>query len=212
MQQLGKVVYWQDQKGFGFLVCQQTGQKLFFHIRDFTQAKSRPALGDILSFSIGTDKHGRPIATALALRHPVTNLKSNQQPYIDVGYAQDVALYFRAAFLVIVIIALLFGSLPYILPLLYLEASLLTYWLYQTDKNAAIARQSQRLPEESLQMFSLIGGWPGALLAQRKLAHKRSKPLFQREFWLIVLANSLILLWLLSQYGQRFLSTLALLQ
>lgn len=212
MQQLGKVVYWQDQKGFGFLICQQTGQKLFFHIRDFIVDKSRPALGDILTFTTGTDKQGRPIATALALHHPANSITTAPQPYIDLDYAQDVALYFRAAFLVIVIIALLFGSLPYILPLLYLEASLLTYWLYQTDKNAAIARQPQRLPEESLQMFSLIGGWPGALLAQRKLAHKRRKPLFQREFWLVALANSLVLLWLLSQHGQQFLSTLALLR
>jgi uncharacterized membrane protein YsdA (DUF1294 family) len=59
-------------------------------------------------------------------------------------------------------------------------------------------------------MFSLIGGWPGALVAQKKLAHKRSKPLFQREFWLVVLGNCLLLLWLMSQHGQQFLSRLAL--
>ncbi|MCT8124927.1 DUF1294 domain-containing protein [Alishewanella sp. BS5-314] len=213
MQLTGKVVFWQDKKGFGFLLCQQTEQKLFFHIRDFTDSKSRPAEGDELQFSIGTDKQGRPIATQLSIlsanpatrQHPLPRLSS-----VDLDYTQDVALYFRAAFLMLVIIALLFGTLPYLLPILYLEASLFTYWLYQADKNAAVARQTQRLPEESLQMFSLIGGWPGALVAQKKLAHKRSKALFQREFWLVVLGNCLLLLWLMSQHGQQFLSRLAL--
>jgi hypothetical protein len=34
----------------------------------------------------------------------------------------------------------------------------------------------------------LLGGWPGAFLAQRRLRHKLSKPGFQVLFWLIVLA------------------------
>lgn len=221
MQLTGKVVFWQDQKGFGFLLCDQTQQKLFFHIRDFLPQpvetrKARPAEGDCLAFSLAHDKQGRPIATGLhwldskpVTRASTQNALARSKNTVDLNYTQDVALYFRAAFLMLVIIALLFGTLPYLLPMLYLEASLFTYWLYQADKNAAIARQPQRLPEESLQMFSLIGGWPGALFAQKKLAHKRSKALFQREFWLIVLANCIMLGWLLSQHGQQFLSRFA---
>lgn len=219
MQLTGKVVFWQDEKGFGFLICDQTNQKLFFHIRDLlpnpaTKIKARPVEGDSLLFNLGSDKQGRPIATALQLQRssaaePMPQVTSSRKNIVDLAYAQDLALYFRAAFLMLVIIALLFGTLPYLLPILYLEASLFTYWLYQADKNAAIAQQTQRLPEESLQMFSLIGGWPGALVAQKKLAHKRSKPLFQREFWLIVLANCILLVWLLSQHGQQFLSRFA---
>lgn len=219
MQLTGKVVFWQDEKGFGFLICDQTNQKLFFHIRDLlpnpaNKTKARPVEGDSLLFNMGSDKQGRPIATALQLQRSsvaeqTPQVTSNRKNAVDLAYAQDLALYFRAAFLMLVIIALLFGTLPYLLPILYLEASLFTYWLYQADKNAAIARQAQRLPEESLQMFSLIGGWPGALVAQKKLAHKRSKPLFQREFWLIVLANCILLVWLLSQHGQQFLSRFA---
>lgn len=214
MRLTGKVVFWQDKKGFGFLFCQETEQKLFFHIRDLAESHHRPAEGDEFSFSIGEDKQGRPIAKQLSLVHanPVAIQQRLPQVHaVDLGYTQDIALYFRAAFLMLVIIALLFGTLPYLLPILYLEASLFTYWLYRADKHAAIARQSQRIPEESLQMFSLIGGWPGALLAQQQLAHKRSKPLFQREFWFIVLGNCLLLLWLMSQHGQQFLSRLALL-
>lgn len=213
MHHTGKVVFWQDKKGFGFLQTELQEPKLFFHIRDFVEAKCRPVEGDILAFTLGEDKQGRPIATQLSIIS--ANLEARKEPLaalsrVDLNYTQDVALYFRAAFLMLVIIALLFGTLPYLLPILYIEASLFTYWLYQADKNAAIARQSQRLPEESLQMFSLIGGWPGALLAQKKLAHKNSKPMFQREFWLVVAGNCILLLWLMSQHGQQFLSRLAL--
>ena len=31
-----------------------------------------------------------------------------------------------------------------------------------------------------------LGGWPGALLAQRRLRHKCSKPSYQIIFWIIV--------------------------
>lgn len=211
MQLTGRVVFWRDDKGFGFVVCDQTQQKLFFHIRDFVAPSPRPGEGDRLSFKLGHDRKNRPIAVSLALQQQANrSMRHRIAPVVDLTYTQDVALYFRCAFLVLVVIALLFGSLPYVLPLLYIEASLFTYWLYQADKNAAIARQSTRLPEQSLQLFSLIGGWPGALLAQKKLAHKRSKFLFQREFWLVVIGNSILLIWLLSQHGQQFLNRLAL--
>jgi uncharacterized membrane protein YsdA (DUF1294 family)/cold shock CspA family protein len=211
MQLTGKVVHWRDDKGFGFIVPDNDKQQLFFHIRDFADTKIRPAEGARLQFSLGVDKHGRPLATQLAVITPAAMATAKNEPVvIDLDYTQDVALYFRCAFLVLVVIALLFGTLPYVLPILYIEASLFTYWLYQADKTAAIARQRQRLPEQSLQLFSLIGGWPGALLAQKKLAHKRRKFLFQREFLLVIIGNGLLLLWLLSQHGKLFLGRLAL--
>ncbi|SJM91388.1 Cold-shock protein (fragment) [Crenothrix polyspora] len=43
-----------------------------------------------------------------------------------------------------------------------------------------------RIPEKSLHTLELLGGWPGALLAQRTLRHKNRKPSYQVVFWLIV--------------------------
>ncbi|MDX1677866.1 DUF1294 domain-containing protein, partial [Arsukibacterium sp.] len=170
-----------------------------------------PAEGCRLQFTLGSDKQRRPIARQLKMIEPAAKILPPPEPeFVDLDYAQDVALYFRCAFLVLVVIALLFGTLPYVLPILYIEASLFTYWLYRADKAAAIARQRQRLPEQSLQLFSLIGGWPGALLAQKKLSHKRRKFLFQREFLLVIIGNGILLIWLLSQHGQLFLGRLAL--
>ncbi|KKO45021.1 DNA-binding protein [Arsukibacterium ikkense] len=212
MQLTGKVVHWRDDKGFGFVVPDNDTQQLFFHIRDFADSKIRPAEGCRLQFSLGKDKRGRPLATQLQVIQASSTASSAtvESPVIDLDYTRDVSLYFRCAFLVLVVIALLFGTLPYVLPILYIEASLFTYWLYRADKAAAVARQRQRLPEQSLQLFSLIGGWPGALLAQKRLAHKRRKFLFQREFLLVIIGNGILLLWLLSQHGQLFLGRLAL--
>ncbi|WP_166836762.1 DUF1294 domain-containing protein [Rheinheimera pleomorphica] len=216
MQLTGTVVFWRDDKGFGFVLCQQNAQKLFFHIRDFAGTEGRPQQGDQLQFSLSTDKRGRAIAapwrfSAEGKKTPAPAPQSALSSVTDINQASQFALFFRLAFFLAVILALLFGKLLYVLPLLYIEASLMTYWLYKIDKEAAIARHGNRLAEESLQLFALIGGWPGAYLAQQQLAHKRSKLSFRREFGFVILGNTLLVTWLLSPWGQAFLARMALL-
>lgn len=63
--------------------------------------------------------------------------------------------------------------------------SLIAFGLYALDKRRA-RRGQWRVPESSLHFWALIGGWPGAFLAQRLLRHKSSKFSFQFGFWLIV--------------------------
>jgi uncharacterized membrane protein YsdA (DUF1294 family) len=63
----------------------------------------------------------------------------------------------------------------------------LTYWTYAVDKRRAEERK-WRVPEARLHLLELLGGWPGAFLAQRRLRHKCSKGSYQMVFWLIVLA------------------------
>lgn len=216
MQLTGTVVFWRDDKGFGFVVCDQDQQKYFFHIRDQAAGNARPAKGDVLHFQLGNDKQNRPIAlnwhlAQQAVQVTTVNTTSVYSDATHIMQASQFALFFRIAFFLAVIVALLFGQLLYVLPLLYIEASLMTYWLYKTDKDAAIARHGNRLAEESLQLFALIGGWPGAYVAQQQLAHKRSKLSFRREFGFVILGNTLLVLWLLSPWGQQFLARMALL-
>lgn len=63
----------------------------------------------------------------------------------------------------------------------------LTYWIYAVDKRRAEAGLG-RVPEVNLHLLELLGGWPGAFLAQRHLRHKCSKASYQFVFWLIVLS------------------------
>jgi len=64
--------------------------------------------------------------------------------------------------------------------------SALAYWVYSVDKRRAEAGL-WRVPEAHLHLLELLGGWPGAFLAQRRLRHKCSKGSYQVMFWLIVL-------------------------
>jgi uncharacterized membrane protein YsdA (DUF1294 family) len=66
--------------------------------------------------------------------------------------------------------------------------NVLTYWQYARDKRRA-QEGEWRVPEVRLHLLELFGGWPGALLAQRRLRHKCSKSGYQAAFWLIVLAS-----------------------
>lgn len=73
--------------------------------------------------------------------------------------------------------------------------SLLTLVLYWRDKRAAVLGM-WRTPEGTLHLFELLGGWPGALIGQKKLYHKCSKVSYQVEFWIVVVLNILGLLYL----------------
>ena len=75
-----------------------------------------------------------------------------------------------------------------LIPLAYGLLSLITYAVYALDK--AAARQGRRrVPERRLHLLALLGGWPGALLAQQHLRHKTSKTRFLLLFWLTVGIN-----------------------
>jgi uncharacterized membrane protein YsdA (DUF1294 family) len=64
-------------------------------------------------------------------------------------------------------------------------ASLVAFTFYAWDKRRAV-RGEWRTPEKILHLCALLGGWPGAFLAQRLLRHKNAKVPFQIVFWLIV--------------------------
>ena len=66
--------------------------------------------------------------------------------------------------------------------------SLLTFFVYGFDKNAAQAGR-WRTAESTLHLLSLAGGWPGAWIAQRLFRHKVSKTSFMAVYWATVLVH-----------------------
>ena len=63
-----------------------------------------------------------------------------------------------------------------------------TFLAYRSDRRSAEAGE-WRVPEATLHFVALIGGWPGAFLAQRTFRHKTSKISFQFVFWSIVFSH-----------------------
>lgn len=85
------------------------------------------------------------------------------------------------------------GRLHFLVPVGYLGMSLVAGIAYAFDKSAA-RTQRQRISERTLLVLGLLGGWPGALLAQRMFRHKTAKASFQAAFWITIVLNLTVLL------------------
>jgi uncharacterized membrane protein YsdA (DUF1294 family) len=94
--------------------------------------------------------------------------------------------------------AMLVWDLPWLVAGAYLITSITCFVAYAIDKSAA-RNGSWRTPERTLLLLGLVGGWPGALLAQQWLRHKTSKRSFRQMFWVTVVANIIGFLWLSSR-------------
>lgn len=75
--------------------------------------------------------------------------------------------------------------------LVYAVASVVAFILYGYDKQQA-RHGRWRTPEKLLHGVELLGGWPGALVAQQVFRHKTRKVPFQVWFWLIVTVHQAV--------------------
>jgi uncharacterized membrane protein YsdA (DUF1294 family) len=114
-----------------------------------------------------------------------------------------------AVFLLAVLVGALLGVVPLVLAGAYVLCSIVAYVLYASDKAAAGAGR-QRTPEKTLHLVALLGGWPGALVAQKKFRHKTAKASFQVVFWITFVANLAVVAWLLADAGARALMRMSL--
>lgn len=94
----------------------------------------------------------------------------------------------RFSYLLLLIAAIgsLFTSHPFILWLLLINV--LTLAMYGADKMAA-RRAMRRVPEATLLVFGLIGGWPGAIIGQQLFRHKTKKQPFKTYFIVSVIVS-----------------------
>lgn len=182
----GKISSWKDEQGFGFIAQNGGGPSVFFHIKAFTERGIRPAPGDIVTYELSANEKGQPRAERVAFvrdRHARPDAPSGARsgsPLLAFG------------FLAVLAVAVVLGALPVLALGLYAVASLVTFITYGVDKSAA-RNGRWRTRESTLHMLGLIGGWPGALLAQRVYRHKSKKREFQMVFWLTVLVNCAVL-------------------
>ncbi|MGD9825750.1 DUF1294 domain-containing protein [Desulfobacter sp.] len=85
--------------------------------------------------------------------------------------------------------------------------SIVAFLMYAKDKNAA-ERGKWRTSESTLHTLSLIGGWPGAAIAQSFLRHKSKKAFFRVIYWVTIIANCCFLYWLITPRGGIWLKAI----
>ena len=186
--QKGTLTTWKDDKGFGFIQPLNTeGDAVFIHITGFRAGiERRPAPGDMIYYHVTREEntgklraynaHIKGVGDVAFKRKP----RSSKPNLVGEMIAQSFLLFpFGCAFYVWRMMA---NPLPLIV---YGVMSMITVMLYKIDKNRA-QQEAWRISEASLHLAELVGGWPGALVAQYKFRHKNAKLSYQLTFWMIV--------------------------
>ncbi|HET9821026.1 MAG TPA: cold shock and DUF1294 domain-containing protein [Burkholderiaceae bacterium] len=196
MRFAGRLKSWNDDRGFGFIEPDQGGDELFVHIKAFPSGTGRPVAGQRLTFEVEPARHGRK--RAMRVQYPTAPRAAPStrapRPESPAPWTLPRLVVLPLFAVLYVYVALRWGFKPPAL-LVYAAGSLATFLLYAFDKSAAVAGR-WRTPESTLHALALLGGWPGALLAQQLLRHKTAKPAFVAAFWATVAVNvALFVLW-----------------
>lgn len=206
----GTITSWNDARGFGFIQADQGGPEIFAHIQDFPTGRGRPQAGQRVRFAVEAGRAGKQRASNIVLvsaaRAPRVSAPraARQAPPRETPepWSTASALAIPAFALVYAAVATLW-HVPAWVAALYGAASLLCFGAYALDKSAATAGR-RRTPERTLLLLGLVGGWPGALLAQQLLRHKTRKTRFRVAFWATVALNVLAFVALLAPLGQAW--------
>jgi len=199
MRKNGKITTWNDNRGFGFISPLNGGKRVFVHIRAFGNQAGRPEINQAVSYEMSRDHKGRPCAAQVAVE------SSSSTPSLPLGQ-RTLFIMGAIAFLVGIGIAALFVPAQSRLLIYTIGISAITFIVYAVDKWAAM-RNQWRIPENTLHLLSLAGGWPGALIAQQTIRHKSSKPSFQAVFWVTVALNCATTAFLFTPDGAKTLQS-----
>jgi uncharacterized membrane protein YsdA (DUF1294 family)/cold shock CspA family protein len=196
MRLAGRISGWNDDKGYGFVVPHDGGDRAFVHIKAFQAGSRRPVDGDMISYAVTRDGRGRRNATEVRFAGQRIERRKPAAPSKRGARTSRIPrMLLGSACLLAVVPGTVFGILPLVVAIACMLLSLLSYLMYWMDKEAA-QRGAQRIAEGTLHLVDLLGGWPGALIAQQQFRHKTVKASFQFAFWCSVLANIAIVAWL----------------
>lgn len=193
----GTINTWHDDRGFGFIVPDQGGQEIFVHIKAYGQRTERPRVGQRVSFEVEIGPQGKKRAAEVQELRPARPQAPTRRPPSPQRRAAPEAvrwggatLFIIPAFVVVaLVISVLWRPSGWLL-VAYGALSVVTWGAYANDKRMA-RTGGWRVQESTLHLLSLLGGWPGALLAQQLLRHKSNKAAFRRVFWATLVLNVL---------------------
>lgn len=200
MRRNGKIGSWNDDKGYGFILSSNGDPPVFIHINAFRHRNRRPATDDVVTYILSRDKRGRPRASSAYLGGD-----ERARPYVRVGSLA--AIVSSIGFLLVVAGSVLATGLPVWVLVVYLLLSVMTFAAYAADKSAA-QRRLWRTSEVSLHWLALLGGWPGAMVAQQMLRHKTSKQAFRTVYWGTVILNCAVFAGVHTSDGHQWLELL----
>ena len=192
----GTIHSWQDDRGFGFIEPAQRGQAVFVHIKSFTsRGGSRPQVGQRVTFEVELSAQGKKRGKNVAVVSAATPTKSSTSAAPRQRRAADspaqwgtASMFALPAFLLVYLAVAVIWRVPGWVAALYAGASVVCALVYAIDKSAAVAGRWW-VSESTLHTLSLVGGWPGALVAQQVLRHKSNKAAFRAVFWATVVTN-----------------------
>jgi uncharacterized membrane protein YsdA (DUF1294 family)/cold shock CspA family protein len=193
MRVVGRLTQWKDDQGYGFITPDDGGSPVFVNVRSFANREQCPVRNGFVLYRMVIDGKDRPRAEDVEFL-----VDADSEPTTSVKGPGILAL--AVFFLLFVANSVREGKLPVAVLGLYIMASSLAFVFYKRDRAMAETHQ-RKLPENTLHLWSLIGGWPGAALAQ-KLAHPRSRRRsFQIVYWITIVLNGIAFFWMLSPQG-----------
>jgi len=182
----GIVKSWNDDRAFGFIEPIQGGQEIFIHISALPARSGRPQLNQRVSFEVELNREGKKRAKNVQLvSHSQAPRPRARNQAAEWGTA---SLFAIPAFMLLYVVVSILWKVPHIVAGGYAGLSLICFIFYAADKSAAQSG-GWRIKESSLLTLGLVGGWPGAILAQQFLRHKSTKASFRSAFWGTVFFN-----------------------
>jgi uncharacterized membrane protein YsdA (DUF1294 family)/cold shock CspA family protein len=209
MKRQGQLVRWESTRGFGFIRSPDIPADVFVHLRDFVDRGVAPQVGMALQFeeihvggkgprAVAVQALGatlrrpasppRPMQAAARRHAPPAPERARRRAAAPASPSALPFLVPAIGYATVVGYGVAVARIPAIALGVLLLVSLLTFFVYGFDKNAAETGR-WRTPESTLHLLSLIGGWPGAWCAQRLFRHKVRKASFMTVYWATVLAH-----------------------
>jgi len=193
--QRGTLVLWNDDRGFGFVRPEQGGKDFFVHISAFRRGLSRrPEIGDVVHYQLAQEIPDKRRIAYAVLQGVAVQPPPGAEESASLSRARSWLFYVLIRLPILLSCWVLWKTHNPIPLFLYAFLTTLTILFYGADKKRALSSR-WRIPEIYLHLLELMGGWPGALLAQRNFRHKLSKTSYQRVFWGIVVLHGLV--WIL---------------
>lgn len=185
MRVKGKISEWNDDRGFGFISPFEGGDRVFCHIKAFSDRSERPQAGKIVTYELSRDDRGRPRANQIRYSGTPRRSPAASSPRSS---SLIVAIIGASTFMVgITWLVIAERASWWVLPW-YLGWSVVAFIAYGWDKVSAQGGH-WRTQESTLNGLALLGGWPGAWIAQHAWRHKSRKASFLAAFWAAALTN-----------------------